>query len=115
MLLAVRLIKDNYSCMKLTLNEYQNELAKPALEGYNCIICAPTNSGKTYVALYVALNHLNEKMKAVNLASQPRPKVSDNYIQLFQLSRTLQQYRRSHKFEYFHEDICFQYFSFSIV
>lgn len=46
---------------KLTLREYQKELARDALQGKNCIICAPTGSGKTIVALYIALQCLKEE------------------------------------------------------
>ena len=41
------------------LREYQKELAGPAIEGKNTIICAPTNSGKTYVAIEIAKRHLD--------------------------------------------------------
>lgn len=37
----------------LTLRNYQQELARPALEGKNCIIVAPAGSGKTHVALKI--------------------------------------------------------------
>ncbi|XP_078354158.1 ATP-dependent RNA helicase DHX58-like isoform X2 [Oculina patagonica] len=47
---------------ELKLRSYQHELSWPALEGKNSIICAPTNSGKTYVALGIAKAHL-EKLK----------------------------------------------------
>jgi replicative superfamily II helicase len=43
----------------LHLRDYQKELAQPAVDGHNTIICAPTNSGKTYVALEIARNHLD--------------------------------------------------------
>ncbi|XP_020906364.1 probable ATP-dependent RNA helicase DDX58, partial [Exaiptasia diaphana] len=42
----------------LELREYQKELARPAMEGRNAIICAPTNSGKTFVAMAIAKHHL---------------------------------------------------------
>jgi ERCC4-related helicase len=43
----------------LKLREYQKELAAPAFEGKNTIICAPTNSGKTFVAMEIAKKHLD--------------------------------------------------------
>lgn len=44
---------------ELVLREYQKELAEPAVQGKNTIICAPTNSGKTYVAIEIAKKHLD--------------------------------------------------------
>ncbi|XP_048341289.1 interferon-induced helicase C domain-containing protein 1 [Sphaerodactylus townsendi] len=46
---------------ELTLRDYQMEVAKPALEGKNIIICLPTGSGKTRVAVYIARDHLDKK------------------------------------------------------
>ncbi|XP_077201385.1 antiviral innate immune response receptor RIG-I isoform X2 [Paroedura picta] len=40
---------------------YQNELAQPALNGKNTIICAPTGSGKTFVSLMICDHHLNNR------------------------------------------------------
>ena len=40
------------------MRKYQYELAAPALSGCNTIICAPTGSGKTRVALYIVQQHL---------------------------------------------------------
>lgn len=39
---------------------YQLELAGPALEGKNTIICAPTGCGKTFVALLICEHHLQK-------------------------------------------------------
>ncbi|XP_036601310.1 interferon-induced helicase C domain-containing protein 1 [Trichosurus vulpecula] len=49
---------------ELVLRSYQMEVAKPALEGKNIIICLPTGSGKTRVAVYIAKDHLDKKKKA---------------------------------------------------
>ncbi|KAK3769458.1 hypothetical protein RRG08_027028, partial [Elysia crispata] len=40
------------------LRRYQKELAEIALTGRNCIICAPTGSGKTKVSIKIILEHL---------------------------------------------------------
>uniref|UniRef100_A0A8C9G162 RNA helicase n=1 Tax=Pavo cristatus TaxID=9049 RepID=A0A8C9G162_PAVCR len=48
----------------LTLRDYQMEVAKPALNGENIIICLPTGSGKTRVAVYITKDHLDKKKKA---------------------------------------------------
>jgi len=39
---------------------YQVELARPAEAGNNTVICAPTNSGKTYVAIAVTKTYLTK-------------------------------------------------------
>ncbi|XP_065607097.1 interferon-induced helicase C domain-containing protein 1 isoform X2 [Cyrtonyx montezumae] len=48
----------------LVLRDYQMEVAKPALNGENIIICLPTGSGKTRVAVYITKDHLDKKKKA---------------------------------------------------
>ncbi|ELK28159.1 PREDICTED: interferon-induced helicase C domain-containing protein 1 [Myotis davidii] len=52
---------------ELNLRPYQMEVAQPALEGKNIIICLPTGSGKTRVAVYIAKDHLDKKRKAAEL------------------------------------------------
>ncbi|XP_066201744.1 interferon-induced helicase C domain-containing protein 1 [Saccopteryx leptura] len=52
---------------ELHLRPYQIEVAQPALEGKNVIICLPTGSGKTRVAVHIAKDHLDRKRQA----SQP--------------------------------------------
>ncbi|XP_037652823.1 antiviral innate immune response receptor RIG-I isoform X2 [Choloepus didactylus] len=44
----------------LKLRNYQLELALPAKEGKNTIICAPTGCGKTFVALLICEHHLKK-------------------------------------------------------
>lgn len=39
--------------MELMLRSYQTELAQKAMEGKNCLVVAPTGSGKTHVALAI--------------------------------------------------------------
>ncbi|XP_009898623.1 antiviral innate immune response receptor RIG-I [Dryobates pubescens] len=54
---------------------YQIELAQPAINGKNTLICAPTGSGKTFVALLICEHHLQNvppgrKAKIVFLATK---------------------------------------------
>nr|ATW00980.1 DEAD box polypeptide 58 [Desmodus rotundus] len=54
---------------------YQLELASPAINGKNTIICAPTGCGKTFVALLICEHHLKkfpqgQKGKVVFFANQ---------------------------------------------
>ncbi|NXU99476.1 DDX58 helicase, partial [Cettia cetti] len=54
---------------------YQIELAQPAVDGKNTLICAPTGSGKTFVALLICEHHLQNvpsgrKAKVVFLATK---------------------------------------------
>ncbi|NXV94618.1 DDX58 helicase, partial [Calonectris borealis] len=54
---------------------YQIELAQPAINGKNTLICAPTGSGKTFVALLVCEHHFQNmpagrKAKVVFLATK---------------------------------------------
>nr|AHB62710.1 interferon-induced helicase C domain-containing protein 1 [Oryctolagus cuniculus algirus] len=51
---------------ELQLRSYQMEVAQPALEGKNIIICLPTGSGKTRVAVFIAKDHLDKKKKESN-------------------------------------------------
>ena len=50
--------EDKLGTQDLNLRGYQKELAEAALQGKNSIICAPTNSGKTYVAVHITKEHL---------------------------------------------------------
>lgn len=43
----------------IVLRDYQMDVARPALEGKNIIICLPTGSGKTRVAVYITRKHLD--------------------------------------------------------
>ncbi|KAM6332795.1 LOW QUALITY PROTEIN: interferon-induced helicase C domain-containing protein 1 [Podargus strigoides] len=47
----------------LILRGYQMEVAKPALNGENIIICLSTGSGKTRVAVYITKDHLDKKKR----------------------------------------------------
>lgn len=48
----------------IVLRDYQMDVARPALEGKNIIICLPTGSGKTRVAVFITKQHLdNRKLK----------------------------------------------------
>ncbi|TRY96899.1 hypothetical protein DNTS_022898, partial [Danionella cerebrum] len=55
------------------LREYQKELMSAAIKGQNTIICAPTGSGKTIVALGICDDHIQqfpERAKIVFLATK---------------------------------------------
>lgn len=45
----------------IVLRDYQEDVARPALEGKNIIICLPTGSGKTRVAVYITKKHLDSR------------------------------------------------------
>ncbi|XP_033928963.1 antiviral innate immune response receptor RIG-I isoform X3 [Melopsittacus undulatus] len=54
---------------------YQTELAQPAMNGYNTLVCAPTGSGKTFVAVMICEQHFQNmpsgrKAKVVFLATK---------------------------------------------
>lgn len=58
------------------------DVARPALEGKNIIICLPTGSGKTRVAVYITKKHLEGRraegqsgkvVVLVNKVLQPTP------------------------------------------
>uniref|UniRef100_A0A8C5TB04 RNA helicase n=1 Tax=Malurus cyaneus samueli TaxID=2593467 RepID=A0A8C5TB04_9PASS len=54
---------------------YQIELAQPAIDGKNTLICAPTGSGKTFVSLLICEHHLQnippgQKAKVAFLATK---------------------------------------------
>ncbi|XP_066277596.1 ATP-dependent RNA helicase DHX58-like [Branchiostoma lanceolatum] len=42
------------------MRDYQLELAEDVLKGENNVICSPTNSGKTRVAVYICKDHLEK-------------------------------------------------------
>ncbi|XP_071090516.1 ATP-dependent RNA helicase DHX58-like isoform X3 [Haliotis cracherodii] len=50
--------------LDLNLRRYQLELAENAVKCRNTIICAPTGSGKTRVALYIVKDHLEKQDEA---------------------------------------------------
>ncbi|XP_060633905.2 interferon-induced helicase C domain-containing protein 1 isoform X1 [Anolis sagrei] len=49
---------------ELCLRDYQMEVAQPALEGKNTLLCLPTGSGKTRVAVYIAKHNLDKNKDA---------------------------------------------------
>ncbi|XP_035920929.2 antiviral innate immune response receptor RIG-I isoform X1 [Halichoerus grypus] len=48
------------TCTPLKPRNYQLELALPAKEGKNTIICAPTGCGKTFISLLICEHHLKK-------------------------------------------------------
>ncbi|KAM9850762.1 interferon-induced helicase C domain-containing protein 1 [Aulostomus maculatus] len=72
----------------IVLRDYQMEVARPALEGKNIIICLPTGSGKTRVAVYITKKHLDGRRaerqsgKVVVLVTQV-PLVEQHYATEF--------------------------------
>lgn len=57
------------------LRPYQNELVTAARSGKNTIVCAPTGSGKTVVAVDIILDHL-QKMAEAGKTARVRNKCS---------------------------------------
>ncbi|XP_057192473.1 interferon-induced helicase C domain-containing protein 1 isoform X1 [Triplophysa rosa] len=51
------------SSREIVLRDYQMEVARPALEGKNIIVCLPTGSGKTRVAVYITREHLESRRR----------------------------------------------------
>ena len=47
----------------IKLRDYQYELAYPGLQGDNYILVAPTGTGKTLIAGYVIMQHLNKRLE----------------------------------------------------
>lgn len=63
--------KLNRSGKCLKLRAYQEELAEPAMQGRNVLVCAPTGSGKTCVAIRIAEDHLRRR-QVENPSRQPK-------------------------------------------
>ncbi|XP_067656527.1 ATP-dependent RNA helicase DHX58-like [Haliotis asinina] len=70
----------------LSLRRYQLELAENAVKQRNTIICAPTGSGKTRVALYIVKDHLEKQaegeadgVKKVVFLARTVPLVNQQY------------------------------------
>lgn len=68
----------------IVLRDYQKDVARPALERKNIIICLPTGSGKTRVAVYITKEHLDSRraegrsgkvVVLVNKVLQPKSRV----------------------------------------
>ncbi|XP_064294901.1 antiviral innate immune response receptor RIG-I isoform X2 [Phalacrocorax carbo] len=54
---ASGIYESSYVCEPKKARSYQIELAQPAINGKNTLICAPTGSGKTIVALMICEHH----------------------------------------------------------
>ena len=59
---------DIYYPDKYELRSYQSELAIKAKQGKNTVICAPTGSGKTHVALDIIVSHLRRRKRMKEVA-----------------------------------------------
>ena len=57
-LLLGKVLVDGMEKLDLKLHDYQRELVQPLLDGKNTIICAPTGSGKTFVAMEAIKRHV---------------------------------------------------------
>uniref|UniRef100_UPI0035900E57 antiviral innate immune response receptor RIG-I n=1 Tax=Myxine glutinosa TaxID=7769 RepID=UPI0035900E57 len=69
---------------RFILRSYQLELAGPALSGLNCIIVAPTGSGKTLVAVTICRQHLDsactgEKPRRVAFLVRTNPMLQQQF------------------------------------
>ncbi|XP_023697565.2 antiviral innate immune response receptor RIG-I [Paramormyrops kingsleyae] len=65
------------------LREYQKELAMPALQGRNTLICGPTGCGKTLVALAICEHHLRSKSEAKIVFLATKLVVYEQQLRLF--------------------------------
>lgn len=45
----------------MQLRDYQYELVEKGVQGLNCVICAPTGSGKTVDAAHIIREHLLDR------------------------------------------------------
>ncbi|XP_047457845.1 interferon-induced helicase C domain-containing protein 1 isoform X2 [Mugil cephalus] len=73
---------------EIVLRDYQMDVARPALEGKNIIICLPTGSGKTRVAVYITKKHLDSrraegKPRKVIILVNKVPLVEQHYSEEF--------------------------------
>lgn len=69
---------------QLQLRPYQREVARPALRGLNCIICMPTNSGKTIVATHIIEQHLLRNMSGKAAFMAPKVALVNQQYEVFQ-------------------------------
>ncbi|KAH9492756.1 Antiviral innate immune response receptor RIG-I, partial [Bulinus truncatus] len=71
---------------KFELRNYQKELAENALAGKNSLICAPTGSGKTRVAIHIIIQHLknHEGKRKVAFLARTVPLLMQQYKMLRQ-------------------------------